>query len=224
MNNTLPNEKMYNLSTIILGILGIVISLIAGAYESAFVIVGLMLINFSLTITRYYALVAYALYVFTNISVDANALFSIMIYGSIVYRMYYEWDSSGKTIRFLHLDAYSSQLYSILMFVIILVNALFYLVESGFNVSLLFSFPVMYSLFHSTLLFLAIYMISQRIYEASYFYFGFLILNIMAVIFTSFSLLLFEISVQQLFSGILVLSLIPIIKIILTVLFILKYK
>ncbi len=214
MTSNIQKEKFYNIAFIIIAILGSGISLFLKDITSIFIIIGLLLINFRLSITRYYALVGYVIFLVNSIGFNPNNILSIIIYGLIVYRMYTEWNSSGKTIRFIHLDAHSAQVFTSLMGIMIFVNTIIYLIETGFEISLLFSFPVMYSMFSSTLKFLAIYMISLRIYEASYFYLGYLVLTLIMLILISLNIL----NIMP------IVLMITIIKILLTVLFILKNK
>ncbi len=181
------NKKILQILTILVSLIGITITIISQDWAGLMTIIGLVLITFKLKITRYYAILAYGVYVLLAILSGQFSILSFLIWGIITQRLYNEWNSSENTINLVHLDELSAKIFSRFLIMMIALNAIMIFMISGFNLASVLSFPVLYSILSSSLQFLAVYMIAQRMYEASYFYLGFLVLEIIMIMMVAIS-------------------------------------
>ncbi len=180
-------SKLYDMLIILLAAIGVVYQIDKGNLLEALAIITLSAMTLRLMITRYLAILMFALYVITTILSGSMSILSILILGLITQKTYYEWNSSSKTVNLIHLDATSSLVFTRFLLFMVVLNGLMVFIFSGFNLMTIFSFPIMYSILSSSLEFLAIYMIAMRIYEASYFYVGVLLLNMVMMLMISLS-------------------------------------
>ncbi len=180
-------SKVYDMLIMLLAAIGVVYQIDKGNLLEALGIVTLTAMTLRLMITRYLAVLMFGLYVITSILSGSMSILSILIFGLITQKTYLEWNSSGKTVSLIHLDATSSIIFTRFLLFMVILNGLMVFIFSGFNLMAMFSFPIMYSILSSSLEFLAIYMIAMRIYEASYFYVGVLLLNMVMMIMISVS-------------------------------------
>ncbi len=180
-------SKVYDMLIMLLAAIGVVYQIDKGNLLEALGIVTLTAMTLRLMITRYLAVLMFGIYVITSILSGSMSILSILIFGLITQKTYLEWNSSGKTVSLIHLDATSSIIFTRFLLFMVILNGLMVFIFSGFNLMAMFSFPIMYSILSSSLEFLAIYMIAMRIYEASYFYVGVLLLNMVMMIMISVS-------------------------------------
>lgn len=166
---------------LILGIIGIILAIISGALTLALATALITLIALNRSEARYLAFITYAVYLVTNF--QSISFISIIFWFYICLQMYQNWDTYTKRVSFIRLESYMINHYANIFLVLVGLNLVMYFIFSGFNLSAVFSIPVLFDVLSGSLQFLGIYLIALCIREGALFYLGYLILKIMMLMF-----------------------------------------
>lgn len=165
----------------LVGALCTIVSVAMGDVMNTLVIALITLMALRSVYTAEFASLLFGVFVIMNVISNQllGNLFSILFYGLITQTLYREWKmhSVGKTTVLIEMETGGQQYLVNLFIMLFIFNGFFTLIMTGFNVGEFLTLPVQYMLFKNVFGFMAVYLISKRIFEAVYFFIGYLLVE-----------------------------------------------
>lgn len=195
----------------LVGALCTIVSILMGDVMNTLIIALLSLMALRSVYTAELTSLIFGVYVIMNVVSNQflGNLFSILFYGLITQTLYREWKmhTVGKTTVLIEMETVGQQYLVNLFIMLFIFNGFFTLLMTGFNISEFITLPVQYMLFKNVFGFMAVYLISKRIFESVYFFIGYLFVEAIGTAFFSITagqkviMLLIPLMLQLIISG-----------------------